>query len=164
MVVMPFGALNELGPIHSRRDLPLDGQARVHPSPIAGPGVLTITAMLNRAPAHQEFRQRIHAWGAVGYLAGPASPMTAAPLLEAFGEVPAPPLPPQLLVDLLKHPCCVGASRRAVLDQLERHYGKHFADHWDFVRYATEERLDLDLTAPPVRAALPIAVEKKKAR
>ena len=36
-------------------------------------------------------------------------------------------LPPQTLVDLLQHPCCVGEARRLVLDQLARNPndGKH---------------------------------------
>jgi len=61
----------------------------------------------------------------------------------------------------LKHPCCVGASRRAVLDQLERHYRRRFDDEWDFVHYATEHGLELDLTSPPVRPALPHVGDKK---
>ena len=44
-------------------------------------------------------------------------------------------LSPQTLVDLLKHPCCVGEARRLVLDQLARHYHRPFADQWDFVDY-----------------------------
>jgi len=54
-------------------------------------------------------------------------------------------LPAQMLVDLLKHPLCVGEVRRLVLDELSRHY----ADQWDFVRHAEEQKLDLDLFCPP---------------
>jgi serine/threonine protein kinase len=61
------------------------------------------------------------------------------------------PLRPQLLVELLKHPLCVGDARRAVLAQLSRHYDRPFADQWDFVRYATDKNLDLDLLSPPRR-------------
>jgi hypothetical protein len=38
-----------------------------------------------------------------------------------------------------------------VLAQLARHYQRPFADQWDFVRFAQEQRLDLDLTTPPRR-------------
>jgi hypothetical protein len=37
-------------------------------------------------------------------------------------------LPPQTLVDLLKHPLCVGDARRLVLDELAPHYHRPFAD------------------------------------
>jgi hypothetical protein len=41
--------------------------------------------------------------------------------------------------------------RRVVLDQLGNRYGRRFDTHWDFVRYAHEQRLDLDFTTPPKR-------------
>jgi hypothetical protein len=53
-----------------------------------------------------------------------------------------------MLLDLLKHPLCVGAVRRSVLDQLSRHYSRPFTDQWDFVEYANQQKLDLDLTSP----------------
>jgi hypothetical protein len=65
------------------------------------------------------------------------------------------PLPCRLstqeLVDLLKSPFCVDPARRVVLGQLERRYRRQFADHWEFVRFATEQRLGLDFTTPPRR-------------
>jgi hypothetical protein len=57
----------------------------------------------------------------------------------------------QELVELLKQPLCVGPARRAVLDQLEHYHGRKFADQWDFVRYAEEQKLGLDFTSPPRR-------------
>jgi hypothetical protein len=36
---------------------------------------------------------------------------------------------PQIRVDPLKHPHCVGEYRRAVRDALETHYRRTFADH-----------------------------------
>jgi hypothetical protein len=66
----------------------------------------------------------------------------------AFDTSPEP-LPPQALVDLLKHPLCVGEARRLVLDQLQRHYKRPFTDQWDFVHFAEENNLGLDLTSPP---------------
>jgi hypothetical protein len=65
---------------------------------------------------------------------------------------PAPcRLAPQDLVDLLKQPLCTGEARRLVLAQLEKQYHRPFADHWDFVRFAHQERPELDLTAPARR-------------
>jgi hypothetical protein len=65
----------------------------------------------------------------------------------------------QELVDLLKHPFCVDEARRVVLEQLERRYRRAFTDHWEFVRFATEQRLGLDFTTSPRRpeAVLPAA-------
>jgi hypothetical protein len=80
-------------------------------------------------------------------LAGPA-------LLWPALTPPPPPLPTQTLVDLLKHPFCVAAARRLVLDQLQRHYHRPFADQWDFVRFAQQQKLDLDLSKPPTRPAI----------
>jgi hypothetical protein len=54
-------------------------------------------------------------------------------------------------VALLKRPLCVGAARPLVLDQLEIRYRRKFADQWDFVRFAEEKRLGLDLAGPPKR-------------
>jgi hypothetical protein len=59
------------------------------------------------------------------------------------------PLPAQVLVDLLKQPTCVGLARRAVLDALGTRYSRNFTDQWDFVDYAEEQELGLDLTSPP---------------
>jgi hypothetical protein len=58
---------------------------------------------------------------------------------------------PQVLIDLLKHPFCVGPARRVVLEQLSRHYGRPFADQWEFVEFATQRKLGLDLTSPSAR-------------
>jgi hypothetical protein len=56
-------------------------------------------------------------------------------------------------VDLLKQPLCVGEARRLVLEQLQRHYQRPFADQWDFVRFAQQQNLPLDLKTPPQRPA-----------
>jgi hypothetical protein len=56
----------------------------------------------------------------------------------------------------------VGAARRAVLDQLGNRYHRTFADQWEFVRYAREQRLGLDFTTPPKRPTLGIAAEQKE--
>ena len=44
-----------------------------------------------------------------------------------------------------------GPARRAVLDHLGNRYGRHFVNHWAFVRYAREQNLGLDFTTPPKR-------------
>jgi len=63
-------------------------------------------------------------------------------------------LPLQTLVDLLKHPFCVGQARRLELDQLARHYHRPFADQWDFVDYVQQQKLGFDLTTPPARSRM----------
>ena len=57
----------------------------------------------------------------------------------------------QELVDLLKMPTCFGDARRGVLDHLGNRYGRRFANHWEFVRFAHEKGLNLDLKTPPRR-------------
>jgi serine/threonine protein kinase len=82
------------------------------------------------------------------------SPETVWNLAQGLSAVLARELSPQTLVDLLKHPCCVGEARRQVLDQLARHYHRPFADQWDFVAYAHQQKLGLDLTTPPSRSRM----------
>jgi hypothetical protein len=89
---------------------------------------------------------------AVAHLSEPWSALIAPALLQPALDVP-PPLPAQVLVDLLKDPLCVGTARRPVLDQLEWHYGRTFVDQRDFARFAEEHHLDLDLLSPPRQAA-----------
>jgi hypothetical protein len=57
----------------------------------------------------------------------------------------------QELVELLKMPTCIAEARQAVLDHLGNRYGRRFFNHWDFVRFAKEQHLNLDLTTPPKR-------------
>jgi hypothetical protein len=79
---------------------------------------------------------------------GPDFPFATLAWIHA-AQMPAPPLPPQTLLEILKQPFCVGESRKQVLGQLTRHYGRRFADQWEFVEYANEHKLKLDLTSPP---------------
>jgi hypothetical protein len=74
---------------------------------------------------------------------------------QGLSAVLARELSPQTLVDLLKHPCCVGEPRRLVLDQLARHYQRPFADQWEFIAYAQEHLPDVDLDSPPQRPMSP---------
>jgi hypothetical protein len=133
-----------------------------------------LAAVLTREPTDRHLQRIRGASGAVGLGTSPSFlPLTAAVPAVALEPLPAPqpeygidvskmaalpavvldalpePLPAQALVDLLKHPLCVGEARRVVLDQLQRHYGRAFADQWDFVRFA--EGRNLDLTTPPQR-------------
>jgi hypothetical protein len=57
------------------------------------------------------------------------------------------------LVEMLKEPLCVGALRRVILDELGRRHERTFADRWEFVRFAEESHLELDLLGPPQRLA-----------
>jgi hypothetical protein len=79
-------------------------------------------------------------------------PGTLQILAPGLSTVLARELPPQTLVDLLKHPLCVGEPRRLVLGQLARHYHRPFADQWDFVDHVGQQKLGLDLTTPPARS------------
>ena len=77
----------------------------------------------------------------------PGAALQLRPAVEPFPRR----LSDQELVELLKHPLCVGPARRAVLDQLGNYHGRTFADVWEFVRFAQEQKLDLDFTGPPKR-------------
>jgi predicted Ser/Thr protein kinase len=78
-------------------------------------------------------------------------PLPALAALPAAGE----PLPCRLstpeLVELLKYPTCFGPARQVVLKHLGNRYGRRFANHWEFVRFAQEQGLGLDFTTPPKR-------------
>jgi tRNA A-37 threonylcarbamoyl transferase component Bud32 len=65
------------------------------------------------------------------------------------------------LVELLKHPTCMGPARRAILDELEHRYRRTFADHWAFVRFAKEQKLGLDFTTPPQRPVFRVAAKSR---
>jgi hypothetical protein len=57
----------------------------------------------------------------------------------------------QELVNLLKMPTCRGKTRQVVLEHLGNIHGHRFANHWEFVRFANEQNLSLDLATPPPR-------------
>jgi hypothetical protein len=83
---------------------------------------------------------------------GTGQPLTAlAFLIPAVAEPPPCRLSTKELVELLKMPPFEGGPRRIVLDQLGNRYHRHFADVWEFVRFAREQHLDLDFTSPPQR-------------
>jgi hypothetical protein len=110
-----------------------------------------LSAVLLREDSWKNESKRYGLIGAVGTLTSPGSLLSATVLLQPALEPPPLPLPAQTLVDLLKQPFCVGEARRLVLGQLARHYQRPFADQWDFVRFAQEQELPLDLLTPPQR-------------
>jgi hypothetical protein len=78
-----------------------------------------------------------------------SGPLGSLPLLHSRFRPQARPLAPQVLVELLKHPLCVGDARRAALDALGFVYRRPFRDHWEFVRFVRDNNLPLDLDTPP---------------
>ncbi len=94
-------------------------------------------------------RRTVALVAAVGSEAG--GPLTGLPFLPVAREPLACRLTTPDLVELLKLPTCVRQVRRVVLDQLGNRYGRRFETHWDFVRYAQEQGLNLDFTTPPQR-------------
>jgi hypothetical protein len=113
--------------------------------------VQALGSLLTRV-SRTESRSRISAAiAALGTASAPGAAV-ALPALLVPALRPLPKgLPAQDLVELLKHPLCVGDSRRAVLDALGARFGRTFADQWDFVRFARRKRPDLDLDSPPRR-------------
>jgi hypothetical protein len=115
-----------------------------------------VTVLSHEHSARREQRLR-GLTGAIGLGTSPKSLLHVLLIAPSWIDPLPEPLPPQTLIDLLKHPLCVGQPRRAVLDQLQRHYHRPFTDQWDFVRFAEENRLGLDLTTPPMRPVPPVA-------
>jgi hypothetical protein len=112
-----------------------------------------LAGVLLREGASRPGQRKRSTAGAVGMLSGPGSIPVAIALFHSALEPPPPPLPAQTLVDLLKHPLCVGEARRLVLEQLARHCRRPLADQWEFVRFAQEQNLDLVLKTAPQRPA-----------
>jgi hypothetical protein len=55
----------------------------------------------------------------------------------------------EALLELLKHPACVGLTREAVLRELGRQHERSFRSVWDAVAWLQQHRPDLDLNSPP---------------
>jgi hypothetical protein len=110
-----------------------------------------LTSLLSRVTVDTSRQRALPLATVLASASDPSGSLAALALLSPALIPLPPPLPAQDLVDLLKHPFCVGEARRVVLGQLSRHYQRPFADQWDFVRFASEQRLDLDLTTPPRR-------------
>ena len=56
-------------------------------------------------------------------------------------------------------PTCIGEARRIVLNRLGQRYRRTFADAWEFVDFAQEQKLALDFTTPPRRPE-PVALAR----
>jgi hypothetical protein len=134
---------------------PMDMDAK--PPRVFHPDVLE--QFLTHAPRTLVRQQSAATASVVGTLTGGS--LASLAFLRTAGE----PLPSRLstqdLVELLKMPTCVSEVRRIVLDQLGNRFGRRFETHWDFVRYAQEQGLNLDVTTPPKRpqAKLPALFE-----
>jgi hypothetical protein len=68
-------------------------------------------------------------------------------------------------------PTCFGPARRIVIDHFGDIYGRRFEHPWQFVRFAREQRLDLDLTttrsdptpgSPSVLSWMPSAIRRAR--
>ena len=70
---------------------------------------------------------------------------------DGGGNLPRTPPPISDHVELLKMSTCFGPTRRVVFDHLGRRYGRHFANHREFVEFAQAAGPDLDFTTPPTR-------------
>jgi hypothetical protein len=119
-----------------------------------------LAAVVTREPTalrQQRFRSLA---GSLVLATSPAAlPLSLTGLASALKPLPEQ-MPAQMLVDLLKHPLCVGDARRIVLGALGTRCHRTFDDQWEFVRFATEQHLDLDLTSPPKRAEPAAAAQK----
>jgi hypothetical protein len=118
-------------------------------------GLKALSAVLIWVDPSELSRKGVAARALVASLADTAQPLTPLALFGPAQEQLLCPLSAQQLVDLLKRPTWVGTGRRLILDQLEARYRQRFADHWEFVRFAEEQGLGLDLTSPPQRPAGP---------
>jgi len=90
--------------------------------------------------------------------AWPIAPMELLPVFPTVQRACQPlscRLSTQNVVELLLVPTCFGKARQVVLKHFGSRYGSRFANHWDFVRFAKEQHLDLDFTTPPKRPARP---------
>jgi serine/threonine protein kinase/DNA-binding phage protein len=111
-----------------------------------------LAAILPRETSIALRQRKISVTVTVAGLGGPGTPFATLPCLQLALDPQSPPLPAQTLVDLLKHPLCVGEPRQMVLGQLARRYDRPFADQWEFVEYVQQHKLDLDLSTPLQRA------------
>ncbi len=108
-----------------------------------------LSSVLSRQSSTTRRERYTNATATIATLGGPGLPFAALAWAQLAPEPAPPPLSPRTLVDILKQPFCVGEARRLVLEQLTRHYHRPFADQWEFVDYAHQHKLDLDLTTPP---------------
>jgi hypothetical protein len=108
--------------------------------------VLTLTELLTDPDPTVKAMDQTH--GLKGTLLEIPVPRGALATVE---RAPRCRLTTQQLVELLKMPTCHGQARRVVLDFLGYIHEEYFVNHWSFVRFATETKLDVNLIAPPKR-------------
>jgi hypothetical protein len=164
-LVQVMKGANEPGPLNAAAQGLSTAAARMEAEDLAramndtkDPGVLNalaqgLSAVLSADPPVDLPSRSATAAAAVAFPAGTGQPLTALALLIPAVEPPPHRLSTQQLVELLKMPPFVGEARRVVLDQLGNRYHRTFADVWEFVRFAEEQKLGLDLTSPPKRPA-----------
>jgi hypothetical protein len=112
-------------------------------------GLLAILA----DPVELEARKRAAVVACIGL--GPQAVLaTLSAMRDDLRPVPSRCSSPEL-VEMLKHPLCVGQARRIILDRLEDRYQQRFFDQWDFVRFAEKNKLGLDFRTPPGRPEMP---------
>jgi hypothetical protein len=120
--------------------------------PVGGtPGIESLNALLTDDSRSEVSRRMVAVATVVGLVS--ATPFAALPALPVVSEPLPCCLSTQDLIELLKMPTCFGEARKVVLKHLGNRYGRTFANHWEFVRFAQEQHLDLDLTSPPKRPA-----------
>jgi hypothetical protein len=112
-------------------------------------GIDNLDAFLSGVSRSEASRRTVAVATVVGLVN--ATPFATLPLLPAASEPLACRLSTQDLVELLKMPTCFGEARKVVLKHLGNRYGRTFANHWEFVRFAKEQHLDLDLISLPKR-------------
>jgi tRNA A-37 threonylcarbamoyl transferase component Bud32/predicted transcriptional regulator len=110
-----------------------------------------LSAALSAVPPAEIPSRSAMAAAAGAFPAGTGHPLAALALLIPAAEPPRCRLSTQQLVELLKLPTCIPEARRVVLDQLGNRYRRTFADQWEFVRFAEEQKLGLDFTSPVQR-------------
>jgi hypothetical protein len=109
---------------------------------------LGLSALLSAVAPTEIPSRTVSAASAVAFPAG--EPLTALAFVLRAAEPPCR-LSTQQLVELLKMPTCIHQARHVILVQLGNRYRRHFADVWEFVRFAQEQDLGLDFTSPPKR-------------
>ncbi len=106
--------------------------------------------LVQSAPRESDRRVRSLA-AAIGNASGAFTLFTdLAPTDEAWQPLSGR-LNEQQLVDLLKALTCRREARQVIVARLGNQCGRPFADMWEFVEWAKENRPDLDLTSPPAR-------------
>jgi serine/threonine protein kinase len=107
-----------------------------------------LSALLTASGSRERTRRSSGVVAAIGLTAGTGLPVAGPVVLQTVAAPLPGRLSPKELVGLLKLPTGIGLARRIILDQIGNHYKRVFADQWAFVRYAQEEKLDLDFTTP----------------